>query len=211
MKPVNLRKTKRIFLDTETTGLDEKEHEIIEITLLIETVDFEHPNRPTPVVEWTKRIKPKHIEKAAPEALAINGYTEEEWSSAVPFEDIAPELKLLLMNAILVGHNLSFDIRFLQEEFRRAGIEIDLGHHFIDTVTLAYSRWAIPGKVEKLSLDTLRKYLRIPVAQTHSSPKDAYDCRIVFYRTIHQPPIEAFLRWLANRFNWVFRLFPYLG
>lgn len=211
MKPTHLRKTKRIFLDTETTGLDEEVHEIIEVSLLIETVDLESPERPSPVVEWSKKIKPQHLENASPEALAVNGYNEEDWKDAVPFEEVASELRLLLMNGVLVGHNIQFDIRFLQKAFKRAGVEADLGHHFIDTVTLAYEHWGISGEVEKLSLDTLRKYLRIPVAKIHSSLKDAYDCRAVFYRTIRLSPKEAFIRWLAVSFGWLHRVFGLLG
>lgn len=204
---MNLRKTNRHFIDTETTGLDHNEHELLEITVLTETVDQDHPGRPGPVREWTRKIKPEHIEKAEPAALAINGYTEEEWVDAVPFSEIAEELKRLLADGVIVGHNCRFDVDFLQAAFKKAGVAVNLGHHFIDTVTLAYEHWGITGQVERISLDPLRRHLGIQVATTHSSLKDAYDCRAVFYRAIRPAPREAFVRWVSALLERLSRFF----
>ena len=115
MKPVNLRKTYRHFIDTETTGLDHNEHELLEITVLTETVDLKHPGRPGPVREWTRKIKPEHIEKAEPAALAINGYSEEDWANAVPFPEVAGELKRILSDGVIIGHNCRFDVNVEQQ------------------------------------------------------------------------------------------------
>lgn len=203
MKPVNLRKTYRHFIDTETTGLDPNTHELLEITVLTETVDPKRPWRPTLVREWTRKIKPDRMDKADPGALAINGYTADGWSDAVPFAEVAQELRLILSDGVIVGHNCRFDIDFLQASFKKAGVDVNLGHHFIDTVTLAYVHWGIQGQVEKLSLDTLRKHLSIPVAPVHSSMKDAYDCRTLFYRATQPKPWDAFTRWVSSSLEWV--------
>ena len=73
-------------LDTETTGLNRSEHEIIEIALISYIIAANGDKYVLKTFE--SKIKPGHIESASPEALKINGYSEEAWSSAPRFEEV---------------------------------------------------------------------------------------------------------------------------
>lgn len=178
---VNLGKQFRHYIDTETTGLDPTVHELLEVAVVTEEVDPLNPFRPGVTSRWSQKILPEHIENAEPKALEVNGYTPEKWDGAVPFSTIAVDLAKRLKGGVIVGQNVGFDVGFLNAAFKRAGVDHRMSYHHVDTVTLAYQRWGIGGEVQSLSLDKLRVFLGIPVAEHHSALKDAFDCRTVYY------------------------------
>ena len=95
----------RIYLDTETTGLDPATHEILEVAVVRELCHAPY-NEPGDITHrWCRKIAPKHIETAEPVALKVNGYTAEGWAGAVPFESVALELLELLKGGTIIGHN----------------------------------------------------------------------------------------------------------
>lgn len=177
----------RIFVDTETTGLDPDIHELLEVAILRETIlpPYNRPGKLT--VQWCRKIRPLHPEIFEPEAYAANGYTPEAWADAVPFEDVAAEIVELLMHGTLIGHNPKFDVAFITAALKRVGIKAKLPHRSIDTTTAAYLAWGLDGKL-KLSLDNLRTYLGITVKDGHRALKDALDCRQVFYQSLGMTP-----------------------
>ena len=54
---------KLVFVDVETTGLDETRHEIIEIAVIRGSQTYH------------RKVQPQHIETASPRALEINGFS----------------------------------------------------------------------------------------------------------------------------------------
>lgn len=173
------------FIDTETTGLVADRHELLEVAVVTEEVNPSNPKLPGRIVrEWCRKVKPQNLAEAEPKALEVNGYNDTDWKNASPFADLARELLGLLQDGTIVGHNVKFDVGFLEASFRRAGITPKIGYHHIDTVALAYARWGLPGDIDRLSLDYLRGHLGIPVEGGHAALKDALDCREVFYRTL---------------------------
>jgi len=182
-EPHEIRRPTRLYLDTETTGLDPNCHEIIEIAILIEEVP-ENPNDLGKIIQtWERKIRPIHIRAAHPKALEVNGYTPEAWEGSLPFADHADEIAGLLASAsTLVGHNPTFDTNFLRSAFAREGLGIRIPYHQIDTVSLAYAAWNWTGTGPGLSLDKIRDHLGISKDGTHSALKDALDCRAVLYR-----------------------------
>lgn len=80
----------RIWVDTETTGLDPNKHEIIEIAILRESV---LPGGGGAIVEsWSTKIAPTRIEDAEPKALEVNGYDKERWAGAPTFAEVADDI-----------------------------------------------------------------------------------------------------------------------
>lgn len=184
-EPHEIRRPTRLYLDTETTGLDPFQHEVIEVAIVIEEVP-EDPNAVGTIIQtWCRKIRPTHIRAAHPKALEVNGYTPEAWEGSLPFADHADELATLLASAgCIVGHNPTFDTSFLKAAFAREGLGVRIPYHQIDTVTLAYAAWNWTGTGPGLSLDKIRDHLGIPKAGSHSALKDVLDCRYVMYMAL---------------------------
>lgn len=180
--PHSIQRPTRIYLDTETTGLDPSKHEIIELAIVVEEIP-ESPNEAGKILQkWIRKIRPLHIETAHPKALEVNGYTPEAWEGAATFAELANEIAALLASTgCLVGHNIRFDTSFLEAEFARLNLGVRIPYHQIDTVTMAYAAWNWSGKGPGLSLDKLRNHLGISMVGSHSALKDTLDCRQVLY------------------------------
>lgn len=175
-----------IFLDTETTGLNPERHEIIDIALVFdrsvaERIGIIHLLQVDGEEAYFKsKVKPLHIHLAEPEALRVNKYTEEGWKNAPTFEAIAPVLLTLLKEGLYAGHNVTFDLDFLKQAFKRIGLEPYLGYHKIDTVAFAYA-FLVPKGLKKLSLDEIRKFIPLESqGTTHEALTDARDAKRLY-------------------------------
>lgn len=201
MSNANLGKKFRHYVDTETGGLNPTKHDLLSVAIVTEEVDLENPYKPGICRTWVRKIQPVNPSASEAKALEVNGYTPEGWADAVPFETVAEEIQHRLSNGVIVGHNVNFDLDFLSESLKRVGIKPTFSHHKIDTVTLAYEHWGLEGDVASISLDPLRRYLGIPVAEVHDPLKDAMDCRTVFYRAISPKPVKSLKRYFQRLAN----------
>jgi DNA polymerase III epsilon subunit-like protein len=179
------RPSYRIYVDTETTDLEEglDKGELLEVAIIREEIAPPYTQRGVITDTWVRKILPKHIETASVEALRVNGYTPEKWADAVPFETVADELVAKLKNATWVGHNPTFDRDFILDSLKRIGKDPKIQRRLIDTTTMAYVAWGLDGEL-KLGLDNLRGHLDISKVGAHGAHKDALDCREVFYRAL---------------------------
>lgn len=132
---------REIVLDTETTGLDHaKGDRIIEIGCV------ELINRIPTGREFHCFINP---ERDVPtEAEAVHGLSTEFLSDKPLFADIAQEFLDFIGSDVLVIHNASFDIGFLNMELGRLGKPKISHDRVVDT--LALSRRKHPGGVHNL-------------------------------------------------------------
>ena len=115
---------KLAFIDLETTGLSPKKHEILEIGyILAEQVPQEGRGPVLRILEtFDTKVAPERIGEADPTALKINGYNEEGWRGAMPLEKALRYLAEKTSGAIVVGHNVDFDLGFLRAGFARFDI-----------------------------------------------------------------------------------------
>lgn len=173
----------RIYLDTETTGLEPAVHEVIEVAVVREEVPYPYTQPGKITLMWSRKVAPRHLETASPEALKVNGYTPEKWANAQPFSVIAGELVEHMKGGTIIGHNPKFDTGFIAAELKRAGVDARIPHRTIDTTTAAYMAWGLDGNL-KLSLDSLRGHLGLSSGGAHTALQDALDCREVFYRAL---------------------------
>lgn len=132
-----------IFLDTETTGLDDDQHEVWQIAWAI--------NDEVPVQE---RILVHSLKTADPKALDMNGYRENHPQGARsegPMVDI--EVRNILEGNTLVCANPSFDRGFLK---KRWGYE---PWHYrsvdVESMALLLFDWDRPRGLKDVA-DTLR-------------------------------------------------------
>jgi DNA polymerase-3 subunit epsilon len=156
------------FVDLETTGLDPRRHEILEIAVV-----RADPRTLEVTGMLDLRVRPGRIEDADPAALGINAWSAEAWRDAVPLDIALVRAKPLLEGALLAGHNISFDRIFLDAAWNASGVPApDLDHHVLDTATMAWPLHAA-GLVESLSLDVVCETLGIDTGQPHRALADA--------------------------------------
>lgn len=146
------------FIDTETTGLDLFEHEIIDIAAAkYEFAD----NELTLISKKEYKIKPKNIEKASEVALKINGYTKRKWKNSIKIEQILPELKEIIEKSdFLVGQNLVFDYRFINKAYDQANMDRPKYPMYFDTKWMA-DQLVHDKKLKRSSLDFLCEHYQI--------------------------------------------------
>ena len=140
--------TRRIVLDTETTGLDPAQgHRVIEIGC-VELVGRHLTER-----RFHRYINPERDIDAG--AMQVHGITNERVANEPLFAAIAADLVAFIRGAELVIHNAAFDVGFLNSEFDRLGLEkiADLCAGVTDT--LKQARELRPGR--RNSLDALCK------------------------------------------------------
>ena len=164
------------FIDTETTGLDPINNEIIEIAIkIIDTSIVRAPYRTDVTYEFEGKFKIRRMDLASPKALEINGYNEEEWQGAYSWSKLACERLLKqLKGCVVVGHNVQFDIGFIREECRRQGVWCPR-FSSLDTQGMARFLWK---DFKSVSMDNIRKELphRFSTEGSHRAMKDVNDC-----------------------------------
>lgn len=102
-------------VDVETTGLSPgQHHRVIEVAV----VHLDASGRRTD--EWCTLVNPRRDLGAQ----HVHGISAADARRAPEFAGVAGELAARLSGRVLVAHNLSFDLRFLQAEFARLGHEL---------------------------------------------------------------------------------------
>lgn len=136
--------TRKIFLDTETTGLEHRLGDRI-----IEVACVEMLGRRLTGRHFHRYINPQRDIEAG--AQAVHGLTREFLADKPLFADIADELCDFIEGAELIIHNAPFDIGFLNSEFGlldREPVGI-LVNEIVDTLRMA--RDLRPGKKNSLN------------------------------------------------------------
>jgi DNA polymerase-3 subunit epsilon len=155
---------REVVLDTETTGLDPGSgHRIIEIGC-IELVNHIATGK-----HFQKYLNPERDIPAG--AGAVHGLTEEFLSDKPLFSEIADALEEFLSDSILIIHNASFDLGFLNAELERLDRTPLSPERAIDTVSLA--RQKFPGAPANLDALCRRFQIDLSDRDLHGALKDA--------------------------------------
>jgi len=105
-----------------------------------------------------------------PTITLLTGITESMVAKAPRIESVLPSLLEFMGDAIVVGHNVRFDVGFLQAALRRSGHD-PLTGPYVDTVTLA--RRLVRDEVPNCKLGTLAEHLRLSHRPNHRALDDA--------------------------------------
>ena len=148
-----------VVFDLETTGFSSAKDKIIEIgAVKVENGEitdkystFVNPKIPIPF-----RI------------TQLTSITDEMVMESPEIETILPQFLKFVGDAVLVAHNASFDVSFIEENCRRQGIEPDFTS--VDTVGLA--RVLLPT-LSKFKLNVVAKALNISQEHHHRAVDDA--------------------------------------
>jgi DNA polymerase-3 subunit epsilon len=138
--------TRKIVLDTETTGLNAKLGDRI-----IEVGCVEIVNRNVTERHFHAYVNPERdIDEGA---SRVHGMTREDLASKPKFAEIAREFLEHIRGAELIIHNADFDVEFLDAELKLAKLGKIGDYAAKITDSWAYARELHPGK--KNSLDAL--------------------------------------------------------
>lgn len=104
-----------LAIDTETTGLDDQAR-VVEIAIL-------QMRGADTISSYSTLLRPEGVDwdsEPVKAAMAVNEISRDEMDAAPTFEQVVPVvIHLLRMAPVIVGHNLRFDLRMLENEFRR--------------------------------------------------------------------------------------------
>jgi DNA polymerase-3 subunit epsilon len=105
-------------VDVETTGLDPVHDRVVEVAVVRFT-----PGGET-TAEYATLVRPDGPAADGAAAAGIHGITDAELGDAPTFAQVAAALAGRLAGAIVVGHNVAFDLGFLTAEFRRLRVPV---------------------------------------------------------------------------------------
>ena len=143
-----------VVLDVETTGLQASRQRIIEIAL----VRMAHGH----VVErWESLCQPGRRVPAY--ITKLTGIDDERLDDAPAFGEVVDQVLERLDGAVIVGHNVAFDISFLNEELKRVGREPVVNEHLC---TLSLATRLMPG-LRKPTLHAVAQRLAVPGHSRH--------------------------------------------
>ena len=177
---MELRDRNFILIDIETTGFDEKKHQILEVGILV-IKDLKL------IAHFEVKIKHREYTITA-KAIEANKINIVEHEKEALFEKEAAERMLEFLNKhkgedegyIVIGQNVAFDIKFLEEMFLRTykikEYRQVISYRNLDIMQLAMIK-NMERKIslEKQDLDSILKELNIEVPKKrHRALIDCY-------------------------------------
>ena len=166
-----------VILDTETTGLSITEkHRIIEIGC----IELEN-QIPTNKI-FHEYLNPQR--SVSKDAYKIHGYSDDFLSDKKTFSEIAESFLKFINDKKIIIHNATFDLSFLNYEFRLINQKAINKNNIIDTLEIA--RLKYPGSQN--SLDALCKRFNIDNSkrEKHNALIDCQLLKEVYINLIDQ-------------------------
>lgn len=169
-----------VVFDTETTGTSNAD-EIVEIGAA-EYVCGERTRTLSVYVNPTCEMNPG---AEAVHHLTLPFLREH---GVEPREALAMFFDFLGRDALVVGHNIRFDVRMMTNECRKFGFAAEPeGLTFCDTIALA--KKLVPG-LPHYRLGTLVEALGLEGANTHDALDDTLACGELFFDLVRRVPIS---------------------
>jgi len=152
-----------VAIDVETTGLDFSSDRVIEIGAVkftggrpdAEFSSFVNPGVPLP-----------------PVITELTGIADADVAAAPAFADIAPKFLAFIENLPLCGHQITFDLTFLNKELERAGVQStqSIGKLSLDTALLSK---ILMQPSTGFSLKSVSDSLAVSLTSAHRALADA--------------------------------------
>lgn len=110
-------------------------------------------------------------------ASKVSGITDDDVADAPDFDEKADLVRRLLGDAILIAHNLPFDLAFVRSELERAGRDWPATRAEIDTLPLSQQRLS---HMRQHKLGMICKELGVELVEAHRASNDAEACGRAF-------------------------------
>ncbi len=149
-----------VAIDLETTGLDPDDAEILELG----AVQFVEGDA---VETFSALVRPAG--PIPPEIQTLTGIVSAQVAGCPPLEEVLPHFRSFVGDTTMVGHNIGFDLSFLEPALAEANLE-PLPKDHIDTLLLAKLLFPTRGSH---SLAELAALLEVHVPQSHRAAADA--------------------------------------
>ncbi len=151
-----------IVLDFETTGFSQNKDKIIEAA----AIKYENG---VETDKFTSLVNPKM--KIPRSSITIHHITDDMVKDAPDESVVIPQLVEFLSDGLIVGHNVSFDLRFLESAADRLGLTVQ--YNYIDTLDI--SRKLFDGLSDH-KLGTVANFIGLEDDNMHRSETDARVC-----------------------------------
>lgn len=157
-----------VVVDIETTGLDPKRNNIIEIG----AIKYKHFR---PIDEFQLLVKPpEHTNRkykfVSKEITELTGITDDMLSCALDIFQVYPKFEEFLSSQIILGHNVNFDINFLYDSGMKV-TQNPLSNNYIDTLRI--SRKYLP-ELAHHTLTDISNRLGVVNKRAHRALTDCY-------------------------------------
>ena len=161
-----------VVLDVETTGLNTRADEIIEIGAVRVENGVE-------VAEFSELINPG---RPVPEKVVeITGITSAMLRDKRTLMEVMPEFAKFCEGAVLVAHNASFDMSFFRRAFRQAGLPFDFA--IMDTLALVRNQFP---QLKSHKLGNMCKQLGISLLNAHRAVHDARATSLMLIKVLNE-------------------------
>lgn len=178
--------------DTETTGLDSRRNDVIEISMF----------RLTDGIHKTWSLKPTNPDNCDPGALRINGHKLEELRHEtkagreryldpnkiiIEVENWIAEDGVPAENRVLVGQNIGFDHDMMKQLWTKCQSQdsFPFGRRMMDTMHLEFFLdWCKGSMAEGYSLNNLVKKYGVKNEKAHTAEADVKATKEVFEKQV---------------------------
>jgi DNA polymerase III epsilon subunit family exonuclease len=178
-------------VDVETTGIDANHHRIVEIAVL--------------TCDWTGAVVERFETLVHPDDAGLTGARADMLAEAPAFADVAGDILARLAGGVVAGHNVSFDLRFIDAELARLGLRLP-SHSYVCTRDLAT---LLGCDVANRTLAALCVYFGVAFDRWHTAADDTTATAAVLasllsratgYGRIQLSAIES--RWSGSGLDW---------
>jgi DNA polymerase III epsilon subunit family exonuclease len=161
-------------IDVETTGFKPEEGHVI-VELAAQKIQGQ-----TVVEQYQTLVQTDR--PLGPDNVLFNGISAELLAAEGKLgQDIFPAFRTFLGPAVLIGHNIPFDLSFLNKHFSLLGLP-PLTNNVLDTLLLARKYLILPS----YSLESVARYLQVPQPTAHRALADVETTRQVFLKLVER-------------------------
>ena len=117
----------------------------------------------------------------------LTGITNEMVYNAPVFEEVVERFHIFIQDSVLIAHNASFDVRFINCELNRVGTKV-LRNKVLCTCQL--SKRLVP-ELHQHSLNRMARFFGIVNTTPHRAGSDAVTCGRIFLALLYKMPEKS--------------------